>query len=129
MLYQRSLTIPANTPASDPESATLKLTLGTVTRVEVEFPGGCCGLVGVRVYDKGWQIVPWTRDEWLVSDDFVPASEAPYPMPSAPYILTLFGYNTDTVNDHTVQLRVTMREGEIEEFLALDRFLDVLRGY
>ena len=128
MLYQRSLTIPANTPESSPVSATLKLTVGTITRMEVEFPAGCVYQVGARVRDKGWQVMPWTRDEWLNSENYVVFCDAPYPLASAPYVLTLIGYNEDTVNDHTLQLRVTLREGEIEEFLMLEQFLDTLRG-
>lgn len=129
MLYQRSLTIPANTLITAPESETLKLTVGTVTRMEVEFPAGCLYLVKVRVNDKGWQVMPWTRDEWLCSENYVVFCDAHYPITSAPFIFTIYGYNEDTVNDHTVQLRVTMREGLTEEFLMLGQFLDALRGY
>jgi len=96
--------------------------------MEVEFPAGCQGLVGVRVNDKGWQVLPWSRDEWLVSDDFVPSCDAPYPVMSAPFIFTIYGYNEDTVNGHTVKLRVIMREGVTGEFLNLSQFLDALRG-
>ena len=129
MLYQRSLTIPANTPATAPVSETLKLTLGTSTRREVEFPDGCVGLVGVRVKDKGWQVLPWSRDEWLISSGNVVVDESPYPITSAPFIFTITGYNTDTVNDHTVQLRVILREGEAEDLPMLDQLMAALRGY
>ena len=38
-------------------------------------------------------------------------------------------YNEDTVNDHEVQLRVTMHEGEADDLVNLSQLMDALRGY
>lgn len=129
MLYQCTLTIPANTLVTAPESDILKLAAGVSTRREVYFPVGCQGTAKVRIFHGGWQIVPWSRDEWLHSNDETVVDESPYPVPLGLNSFTIYAYNEDTVNSHTIQVRVQMREGEAVEFLQLGRFLDVLRGY
>lgn len=129
MLYQVSLTIPANTPETEPVSERLTLTLGVSTRREVEFPDGCCGLVGAAVHHLGVQIVPWSHGIWVQSSGNVVVDDSPYPLTTPPYFFTLFAYNEDTVNEHTITLRIIMREGEVEEYLNLEQFLNALRGY
>ena len=129
MLYQRTLVVPANTPETAPVSDTLKLCAGVSVLREVAFPAGCCGYVHVHVNDAGWQLIPWSRDEWLASDDDVVEDNSPYPMFTVPYMLTIYGYNEDTVNDHTVTLRVIMHEGEATELTNLQQLMDALRGY
>lgn len=128
MLYQCALTIPANTPSTAPESAELQLMFGTITYIEIEFPAGCVGLVGAQVYDGPLQIVPWTPAAWLVSDDHNVAVQTLYSLWQPPFTLYLDGYNEDTVNDHTLQLRVTMDEGRPEEYPMMAQFLAALRG-
>jgi len=128
MLYQRSLTIPAGTAEADAVSETLILALGVSTRREVYFPAGCNGLVYVKVFNGGWQVVPWNRDEWLSSSNETVVDESPYPIPDDPEFFTVVAYNSDPDNAHTIQLRVQMREGRSEEYLNLERFLDALKG-
>jgi len=128
MLYQKTLVVPANTPITALVEEALELPIGVSTRREVVFHDGCEGLVHIRVFHSDWQIMPWTREEWLEASGNVVVDESPYPISSAPLLFTISGYNTDTANDHTVQLRVILREGETEDFLELERFLDALRG-
>lgn len=129
MLYQCTLTIPADTPVTAPESAILKLAAGVSTRREVRFPAGCQDTAHVRIFHGGWQIVPWTRYEWLHSNDETVVDESPYPVPVDLNYFTIYAYNEDPNNDHTVQVRVQMHEGEPLEFLYLEQFLQALRGY
>lgn len=128
MLYQKSLTIPANTAEADAEEAILELTIGVSTKREVHFFDGCADLVHVRVEDAGWQIMPWTREEWLTASGETITDESNYPIVTKPKFFRVYGYNEDTVNDHTVTLRVTMREGKLEEFKYLQQFINSLRG-
>jgi hypothetical protein len=127
MYYQRTLTIPKGTPETAPVSATLKMAKGTSSARAVVFPSGCCGLVHVRVNDSGWQLIPWSRDEWLAADDETVVDDSPYPMFTVPYTLTVYGYSEDPDNDHTVTLRVTMLEGVVHPGLA--KLIAALRGY
>jgi len=125
MLYQRTLTVPANTPETEPVSATLKLAYGASTRREIEFPDGCHGLVHVRVNEHGWQVLPWSRDEWLASEGSVIVDDSVYPLETVPYVFTLIAYNEDTANSHAITLRVQVAEGAIAAGLA--RFISALK--
>lgn len=125
MLYQRTLTVPKSTPETVPVSATLKLAYGASTRREVEFLDGCHGEVRVRVNDAVQQLLPYSRDEWLHGDGIVIVDDSMYPLSSVPYVFTMYAYNDDTVNDHTVTLRVQMAEGAIPAGLA--KFVDLLK--
>ena len=129
MLYQRTLTVPANTPETEPVSATLKLCAGVSTRRELVFHDGCHGLVKGRVNHGGWQLMPWSRDEWLAADGETVVDESPYPLDETMNAIVLMAYNEDTVNDHEVQLRVTMHEGEADDLVNLSQLMDALRGY
>ncbi|MBU2685570.1 MAG: hypothetical protein KKF27_20205 [Gammaproteobacteria bacterium] len=128
MLYQRTLNVPASTTETAPATATLKLCAGVSTRREIVFPDGCCGLCHVRVNHGGWQLMPWSRDEWLAADGETVIDGSPYPLDETMNTLTIIAYNEDTVNAHEVQVRVTMHEGVSDEFLNLGQFLDALRG-
>lgn len=125
MLHRKSLTIPANTPEASPVSATLILTHGVSTRREVEFPSGCHGQAHVRVYDPGKQIIPWSREAWLASDGNVVVDDNVYPVDNPPFEFVMYGWNEDTVNDHTITLRVQMAGGPVAAGLA--RFIEMLR--
>ena len=125
MLYQRTLTVPANTLSSTPVSATLKLAYGASTRREIEFPDGCHGLVHVRVNEHGWQVLPWSRDEWLAADGNVIVDDSVYLLETPPFTFTIYAYNEDTVNNHTITLRVVVSEGIIAAGLA--KFISALK--
>lgn len=129
MLYQYTLLVPANTLVTAPESAVLKLAAGVSTRREVYFPAGCQETAHVRIFHGGWQLVPWSRDEWLHSDDETVIDESPYPVPVGMNSFTIYAYNEDLANNHTIQVRVQMHEGETVEFIQLQQFLDALTGY
>jgi len=129
MLYQRTLNVPANTPETESVPTTLKLCAGVSTRREIVFNDGCHGLVHVRVNHSGWQLMPWSRDEWLTADGETVVDDSPYPLDETVNTLTLVAYNEDTVNDHQVQLRVTMHEGKADDLVNLSKLMDALRGY
>lgn len=47
MLFEYPLTVPLNTAEAAPEPLECPLAAGTVTRVAVQFPAGCAGMVYV----------------------------------------------------------------------------------
>ena len=49
MFYVLPLTIPADTPETDPIEEELALTYGVIQRVEIEFPPGCAGLAHIKI--------------------------------------------------------------------------------
>jgi len=125
--YQKAVTAPKSTPATQPVSGRLKLTVGKITAAYVSFPAGCAGLVGARVLRGGHQLWPVMGAAWFVTDDFTIAIEEGYYLTDEPLDLVLEVYNTDTHYDHTVTLQLDLIEpfadpitlmGEIADRLA-----------
>ena len=105
----------------------ITLTRGLITRVEVGFPRGCCGLVRVQVHDKGWQIVPWTPGESLAWDGYVYQHDMQYPMVAEPYEVTVRTWSEDDVYTHRIYVGICMIEGDVDD--SLMRVLKMLRQY
>jgi len=102
MLYQVSLTIPANTPKTDPASKTIRIHEPVLYRIGAHFPPGCCHLPYVAIYYGHVQLWPSREGEW-VSGDNVTIWDDPYlEFKDYPYELILKGYNEDTAFSHTI---------------------------
>lgn len=125
MYYSKHITIPANTSQADPVTTIIKLTEGTIKRVDVGFPTGCAGLAHVQVYHSGWLIVPWTRRESLAWDGHVFQMPQSYPITDAPRRLKVLSWNDDTDYPHTVFVAVVFDEGKPDDLAK--RFLDDLK--
>lgn len=107
MFYEFHLTIQPNT--ADPlQSVPCDLDYGIITHVEMEFPPGCNGLVGVRVREREHQLYPTNDGEFVVSNAYVVAFNDAYKFFSKPYLAFFEGYNSDEVYPHTITLRVVL---------------------
>jgi len=91
--YNFTLTIPANTAATDREEKRVKLTHGVITRVEVSFPRGCAGLAHLQIYENGHQVWPTNPDGDFASDDYTIPIDEYHEFFRAPYQLRLSGWN------------------------------------
>lgn len=96
------VTIPANTPKSAPVEVDSSFAQAELSRVELLFPDGCAGLVGVHLALGGGQAIPSTSGSWLVGNDETLA----YSLTGQPNNgeWSVVGYNLD-VYDHTVHVR------------------------
>ena len=123
MIYTKELIIPANTLVTSPFSDTLGLVDGVVSEVNIMFPLGCKGLVGVRVYDFEHIVWPSNPDKWLVADGETIHWTDDYTLAGAPNTLTLEGYNNDDSYEHTVYFRFvvleTAKANILQKLLAL----------
>ena len=102
MAFSDRLVIPFSTTEASPASVDIVITPMTVKSVELTFPSGCVGLVGVwfRYQDQQiWPIAPKSRfrgnDQ---SIKFNPNVELLEP----PFLLTMYGINEDDTYQHTV---------------------------
>lgn len=104
----------------------IKLKKGIIQPLEVIFPPGPSGLVGVRCKQGSHVLVPQRDTDWLVGDDITYPHYTPIDLMSEPFTLTVEGYNADTVYDHTIIFRFTLitpvpdRIAEIIEVLRED---------
>ena len=87
----------------------VKLKSGIIQPLLVIFPPGPSGLVGVRCKQGAYQLVPQRDTEWLIGDDITYPHETPVNLLSPPFTLTLEGYNSDTVYDHTIIFRFVIK--------------------
>lgn len=111
MLYTTSLTIPANTSQAAFVSDDILLVPGTITRVFVHFPPGCCGLAHVVIMDKSFQLWPTSPGESLHGDTYPIEWAEDYLIRENPYQLTVRGWNLDNLYDHTVTVMLALLSG------------------
>jgi hypothetical protein len=109
MIYREAVQIPSGQTKSVPFRQVIELTPGVIDNVQLTFPSGCAGLVGIRVKQSMFQLYPLTVGEWIVSDDFTIVYPENFPLKERPYALTLEGYNEDDTYPHTVHVQVSVR--------------------
>lgn len=108
MIYETRLTIPKNTPATAPVSATMQIHPGLVKQVEITFPPGPAGLAHVYVYYWEHQLWPSNPDSDFAGDDVHLVFPEDIEIVDPPFEFTLYGYNLDDTFPHTPIFRVTM---------------------
>lgn len=102
-----TITVPANTPDTNPFVQPLVWREGYPERVEIRIPPGPSGLVGIAFLHSGRRILPKTEGEWLITDNepvIWPLEGYPY---NANYVV--HAYNDD-IYDHTFQVRMLLNE-------------------
>ena len=110
--HEVEFTIPVGVTREAPLRKEVTLPRGIVEELDVIFPPGPVGLVGVRVFRGLHQVVPARYADWLIGEDITFTHRTPVELLSEPYVLTLEGYNEDEVYDHTVIFRFTVRSPE-----------------
>ena len=110
--HEVEFNIPVGVTKEDPLRREVTLPRGIIEELDVVFPPGPVGLVGVRVFRGLHQVVPARYEDWLVGEDITFTHRTPVELLSEPYVLTLEGYNEDEVYDHTVIFRFTVRSPE-----------------
>jgi hypothetical protein len=126
MLFTGSEAVPANTVALSPVEYTIGLTKGTITRVQVYFPWGCAGLVGVQVLRYTWQLFPQSRGEWLIGNDAMWEDNGRYPLDTEPFEVLVRVYNLDDSYEHAPIVAVEISDAAVSA--GLQQFLEVVGG-
>ena len=106
MLYAWDIKLTKDRSVATPEKTILKLEKGTITRCEVVFPTGCCGLVFIHINDGLHQVWPKNPDYQLTGNGGIIASTDEYPVKEPPLELYFYGWNTDEIYDHTITVRL-----------------------
>lgn len=127
MIYVTELTIPANTSVDIPMRISLSVVDGIISEVNVLFPDGCKGLVGVRVYDYEHIIYPSNPDHWLIADDETIIWSDDYTLSGAPFELGLEGYNLDDSYSHTIYFRFVVIEAAKAN--VINKFTDWIKSW
>lgn len=103
----KSITVPAATAVSSPQTTALPWRQGYPERLELWIPPGPSGLTGIRLLHSGTRIIPRSEDEWLVTDN----ESISWPLEGYPYNANwaVQAYNTD-IYPHTFQIRMLFNE-------------------
>ena len=128
MIFAWDIDVPAATPVSNPVEKILKLHRGVIVKVYIKFPAGCHGLVGVRIYRWGQQLIPLNRDDWLTGDDETVPCEIYYPLETHPYELKFIAVSPLCTYDHKITVRVIILNKFLAyPYLIIDRFINLFK--
>jgi len=118
-VYSETFTIPADTKKENPVTREIKIEQRLITKIEVHFPAGCCGMVGLRIYygrkaSYLKQIWPYHSYEDFIGDNETISFREWWKTPELPCYLTLVGYSPNTKYSHTLVIRF----GTLPELVA-----------
>ncbi len=130
MFYEFAVTVPKNTAASSPILAHAYLDPGVVTRVSVQFPHGCFGLVHAAVRRGVHQVWPSNPDGSITANNESVTWDEQHPLDEEPYRLTLVAWSDDDTFSHTVTFRFAVlpaaradeQRAALNALLYLDRW-------
>lgn len=106
MIYQRAITVAANTAKVSADRSTVRISKGLIWYLGVHFPPGCCGLAHIQLFDGKYQLFPSSPGESLASDGAVIGFDDLYYKAAAPFELQYLVWNNDDNYSHTLTVRV-----------------------
>lgn len=110
MIYTFKLSISPGTEAETPAVSKISLTVGVLKNVELMFPAGLNGEVGVHIKERERVIFPSSPDEWFIDDDRVIRWSENYIILPRHTQFKLEGYNDDPIFNHCVYFRFNILE-------------------
>lgn len=108
MLFEASITIPANTLSTAPTIETLKIAHGIISKFMVRPRPGHAALAHLVILHHEHQIAPSTEGMDLSGDTFPIDWEEYYESYQPPYELKLKGWNDDDTYPHTFDVFVAV---------------------
>lgn len=115
-IYQTTITVPSGTSAVAPTTTTIPLENAYLVDVEVLIPPGHAGLTGIRVRQSLQQVIPWSSNSWISSDNY--NRIFPFNGEIGSRSISVQTYNTDSF-DHSFQVRFHLRDLEAENVTGL----------
>jgi hypothetical protein len=129
--YLVEVTVPSQTPASDPQVTRIEVYPGMVTQEWFGFPPGCYGLAHIQVWHHGIQLWPFSPHESFHWDGYVYELTDRYPIDSEPYELVVKTWNEDDTYDHALTFAVEIEPAPLvagtEGLAEVLRDLGILR--
>jgi len=116
LIYEFTLTVPADTKKESPVTKRLKLTAGVITRMSWFWPIGTHQLGHLQVYEGKYQLWPSNPDGDLTGDGESYTFDE-YHVLKKPYVLMMKAWNDDDTYEHTVTLRFNIIRKPPEPYL------------
>lgn len=128
MAYEAEITVPANTPESAPASDVLYIARCVIRRLEITFPTGCVGLVGVRFKYQTRQLWPCNPERWFHGNGQTVTLEPNLKIDEEPFQMTIEAHNLDDTFAHTVYAVIDPDFGDDTLELLLARLTETQAG-
>lgn len=106
MIYTVHLTLPANTSKAEPVDEFLKVSPGTLKKIEIQFPPGCAGLVHVQIHHLERLSWPSGGADSFIGDTFPLIFEEDHKILEIPRHFLIRGWNLDDTYPHTPIIRL-----------------------
>ncbi len=101
MQFTYAVTALANTTKDSPMRQKIKLAYGVLRKVQIDFPWGCAGLVGVRIIHYENQLYPTSRKTWFIGNEINITFDTEYPIDKGWNEFKVEIYNEDDFYPHT----------------------------
>lgn len=120
MYYNFTLAVPANTTKAAHTSKVMRLTVGIIHRVEVQFPPGCLGAVHVVIFHGGHQFLPTNPEGDFASDSKTIEIDEHYELKESEVDLYIYGWSDAEDLEHTITCRVgILPVEEVSPFIGI----------
>jgi len=101
-IYSREIT----TPAASEQQTEVEVEGDYISYVNIRFPPGPSGLLGVAIFYGIHQIFPHDEGTWFAGDDETIAWQEYWLLPESPCTITIHTQNNDDTYEHSVQVRI-----------------------
>jgi hypothetical protein len=121
MYYEKRVTIPPGTLASNPILDVIEVHPGILKHVWVSFPPGCCALAHLQVQYMERVIYPANPNADITGDAETISFDEDVLLSDPPFEFTLVGWNEDDTFSHTliVRMQILSQENDMTSLLRL----------
>lgn len=134
VIYVKNITIPPNTPKTDPIEEIIELEGEVLDSIEILIPYGVIAVAGVAVFYGKYQLTPKPDGEFITGNGETIKDPIKWELPERKTYLRILAYNESQNYPHTFYLRFIITEKEIakpasvfEEISTM--FKKILRGW
>lgn len=110
MIFLKKIIIQPNISIANNTISEIIIKQGIIHLIEISFPAGCKGLVGIAICNTLHQIFPTTPDEWFTDDNVVLSYRENYEIKSDESKLFIRAYNEDEKYVHTIIVKIAIIE-------------------
>lgn len=106
MIFQATVTTPANTTQNSPLITTIKVCKGIIHQFDVYFPPGAQGLHRIILRRAVHQLIPTSSAEYLAGEGAYITAKEHIDISDEPTELTIHSWNLDDTYQHTAFVRL-----------------------
>lgn len=108
MFFEYPVTVPAGRLKAAPVVEELLLSAGAITRVDVQFPAGCSGMVHASIWRHDHQLWPVNLDNDIAGEDAIISWPESYDLEEEPFSVTVKLWSPGTTYPHTITFRFAL---------------------